>query len=48
MTATINNNSVSMSVQDLSPAILRMADPHELAQYDATTQTAFGLPGKLP
>ena len=27
LTATINNNSVSMNVQDLLPAILRMADP---------------------
>ena len=41
MTATINNNSVSMNVQDLLPAILRMAGPHELAQYDATTPTAL-------
>ena len=39
MTCTINNNSISMNVQDILPALLRMADPDELAQYDATTPT---------
>ena len=41
MTATINNNSVSVNVQDVLPAILRLADPDELALYDATTPTAL-------
>ncbi len=35
MLATVNNNSVSMSAQDLLPAMLRMADPDELAQYES-------------
>ena len=39
MTATINNNSVSMNVQDVLPASLRMCDPEELAEYDAATPT---------
>ena len=39
LTATINNNSISMNVQDVLPALLRMCDPDELAQYDSTTPT---------
>ena len=39
MTTTINNNSVSMNVQDVRPALLRMCDPDELAAYDSTTPT---------
>ena len=39
MTTTINNNSVSMNVQDVLPALLRMCDPDELAEYDSTTPT---------
>ena len=45
MTATINNNSVSMNVQDVLPAILRMSDPDELAVYDSTTPTTLGYLG---
>ena len=39
MTATINNNSVSMNVQEVLPALLRMCDADELAEYDSTTPT---------
>ena len=39
MTCTINNNSVSMKVQDLLPVLLRMVDPDELAEYDSRTPT---------
>ena len=42
MTATINNNSVSMNVQDVLPAILRMSDPDELAARSSTTPTNLG------
>ena len=48
MTATVNNNSVSMNVQEVLPAILRMCDLDELAEYDSTTPHHAGLPGKLP
>ena len=41
MTTTINNNSVSMNCQDILPALLRMCDPDELAQYDSTTTTTL-------
>jgi hypothetical protein len=41
MTATINNNSVSMNIQDVLPAILRLADPDELSTYDCTTPTSL-------
>ena len=41
MTATINNNSISVNMQDVLPAILRMADPDELALYASTTPTAL-------
>ena len=34
MTTTINNNSVSMNVQDVLPALLRMCDAEELDMYD--------------
>ena len=39
LTTTINNNSMSMHVQDVLPAIQRMSDPDELADYDSTTPT---------
>ena len=39
MTATVNNNSMSINVQDALPALLRMCDPDELARYDSTTPT---------
>ena len=41
MTATINNNSVSMNVQEVLPALLRMCDIDELAEYDSTTPTTL-------
>ena len=41
MTATINNNSVSMNVQDVLPALLRMCDAAELELYDCTTPTTL-------
>jgi hypothetical protein len=33
MTATINNNTVSMNVQDTLPLLLRMLDSEEMAKY---------------
>ena len=36
MTATINNNTVSMNVQDTLPILLRLADPEELAKCFAS------------
>jgi hypothetical protein len=41
MTATINNNTVSMNVMDTLPVLLRMMDPEELAKYDCMTPTAL-------
>ena len=41
MTSTINNNSISMNVQDVLPALLRMCDPEDLAEYDSTTTTTL-------
>ena len=41
MTATINNNSVSMNVQDVLPALLRMCDAEELEAYGCTTPTTL-------
>jgi len=37
--ATINNNTVSLNVQDVLPAILRLLDKHDLACYNGTTPT---------
>ena len=37
MTTTINNNTVSMNVQDTQPLVLRMLDPQELAEYNDMT-----------
>ena len=45
MTATINNNTVSMNVQDVLPAILRMMDPEELSKYDDMTPTCLDYLG---
>jgi hypothetical protein len=39
ITTTINNNSISMQMQDLLPALLRLIDPDELATYEGTTPT---------
>ena len=41
MTATINNNTVSMNVQDTLPLLLRLVDPEELAKYNDMTPTAL-------
>jgi hypothetical protein len=41
MTATINNNSVSINMRDVLPAILRFNDRRELARYNGYTPTAF-------
>ena len=41
MTATINNNTVSMNVQDTLPGLLRMCDPEELAKYNDMTPTTL-------
>jgi hypothetical protein len=35
MTATINNNTVSMNVQETLPILLRLLDPQELANITA-------------
>lgn len=40
MTAQINNNSVSLNVRDVLPALLRFQDPRELARYNGTCPTA--------
>ena len=41
MTTTINNNTVSMNVQDTLPTLLRMIDPEELAKYECMTPTSL-------
>ena len=41
MAATINNNSVSVNVQEVLPALLGMCDLEELAEYDSTTPTTL-------
>jgi hypothetical protein len=41
MSATINNNTVSMNTKDLLPAMLRMLDNRELAHYNGTTPTKY-------
>ena len=40
MTATINNNSVSINMSDVLPAILRFHDKRELSRYNGMTPTA--------
>ncbi len=45
MTTTINNNSVSMNVRDVLPALLRMCDPEDLEMYDSTTPTTLDYIG---
>lgn len=37
--ATINNNTVSVNVQDVLPAIMRLIDKEELQAYNGTTPT---------
>ena len=41
MTTTINNNTVSMNVQDTLPLILRLLDPEELSKYECMTPTTW-------
>jgi hypothetical protein len=41
MTATINNNSVSINTRDVLPAMLRFNDRRELSRYNGYTPTAF-------
>jgi hypothetical protein len=41
MTATINNNSVSINMRDVLPSILRFNDRRDLARYNGYTPTAF-------
>jgi hypothetical protein len=41
MTTTINNNTVSMNVQDTLPIILRLLDPEEMAKYECMTPTTL-------
>ena len=42
MTAAINNNSVTMKVQEVLPALLSMHGLEELAECDSTTPTMLG------
>lgn len=41
MTATINNNSVSINIRDVLPALLRFNDRRELARYNGYCPNAF-------
>jgi len=41
MTSTINNNSVSINIRDVLPAMLRFNDSRELQRYNGTTPVAF-------
>ena len=41
MTATINNNTVSMNVQDTLPLLLRLLDSEEMAKYECMTPTTL-------
>ena len=43
MTATINNNSVSLNVRDVLPALLRFHDRRELERYNGMTPVAYDL-----
>ena len=45
MTATINNNTVSMNVQETLPILLRLLDPQELAKYNGMTPTTLDFLG---
>lgn len=45
ISSTINNNTVSASIQDILPAILRMNDSRELARYNSMTPTAYDTYG---
>ena len=41
MTATINNNTVSLNMADVLPAMLRLVDPEDLAAYNDMTPTTL-------
>jgi hypothetical protein len=41
MTTTINNNTVSMNVQDTLRLILRLLDPEEMSKYECMTPTTL-------
>ena len=41
MTATINNNTVSVNMKDILPPMLRMLDNRELAMYNNSTPVAY-------
>jgi len=43
MTATINNNSVSINIRDVLPAILRFNDRRELQRYNGYTPVMYDL-----
>ena len=45
MTATINNNSVSVNIRDVLPALLRVNDRRELQRYNGYTPVAFDTCG---
>jgi len=42
-TSTINNNSVSINIRDVLPAMLRMNDIRELQRYNGTTPVGYDL-----
>jgi len=46
MTSTINNNSVSINIRDVLPALLRFNDSRELQRYNGTTPVAFDTVGE--
>jgi hypothetical protein len=43
MTATINNNSVSLNIRDVLPALLRFHDRRELERYNGMTPVMYDL-----
>jgi hypothetical protein len=45
MTATINNNTVSMNIGDTLPTLLRLIDNEELAKYECMTPTTLDYLG---
>ena len=45
ITATINNNTVSMNVQETLPILLRLLDQQELATYNGMTPTTLDFLG---
>jgi hypothetical protein len=41
ISSTINNNTVSVNMRDVLPALMRMHDSKELASYNGTTPTMY-------